>query len=86
MYRTPTQYVQHVVNGDDKADDETERIDETRRRDITRPGICEYGCKEVFDITKGVRHDLPNSPLFCSKLCAYRHKKRLLARNGVMMK
>jgi len=86
VYRTPTQYVQHVVNGGDQADDETERIDETRRSKIERPSICEYGCREVFDKTKGVRHDLPNSPLFCSTLCAYRHKKRTLARAGVMMK
>lgn len=66
--------------------EDSEKLDELRRRTIERPVICEHGCKEVFDRAKGVTHDLQDSPLFCSPLCAYRHKKRLLAKAGVMMK
>jgi hypothetical protein len=67
-------------------DSDSEKLDELRHRTIQNKTVCEHGCQEVFDATKGFKHDLPGSPLFCSNLCAYRHKKRTLAMVGVIMK
>lgn len=75
-----------VLSDTSDRDDDSEKLDELRRRDIQNKTICEHGCKDVFDATKGVRHNLKDSPLFCSNLCAYRHKKKLLAKAGVIMK
>lgn len=75
-----------AVLSDASYGDDSDKLDELRRRTIQNKTVCEHGCKEVFDATKGFKHDLPGSPLFCSNLCAYRHKKRTLAMVGVIMK
>lgn len=75
-----------VLSDTSDRDDDSEKLDELRRRTIANKTVCEHGCKEVFDATKGFKHDLEGSPLFCSTLCAYRHKKKTLAMVGAMMK